>query len=240
MYRFHSTLLLLLVSAVAFGQKDSTRAVLREQYFPTGVRFGTDVLALVRSQVRDNFSGWEVSADTDINRYLIQVDYGSWGLNYNQYSETALRDTLTYSNRGTYWRAGVDVNFLTRDPDRNMFFIGLRYGRSNFDERFYVEDQSIYWGSKTETYQNNNVGARWFELTTGLKVRMWKFIWMGYTARFKFGLKTGATPDLVPHDVPGYGLTNKETTYGFNYQLFFRIPVRPLPPLPPAKKKKKG
>jgi hypothetical protein len=54
---------------------------------------------------------------------------------------------------------------------------------------------------------------------------MWKMIWMGYTARFKFGLKTNETGPMLPHDVPGYGRTDKESTWGFNYQIFVRLPV---------------
>jgi hypothetical protein len=54
-------------------------------------------------------------------------------------------------------------------------------------------------------------------------------IWMGYTARFKFGLKVDNTIDIVPSDVPGYGRTFKDSYWGFNYQIFFRIPVRKQP-----------
>jgi hypothetical protein len=93
------------------------------------------------------------------------------------------------------------------------------------------------WGPFSNTYANTDAKARWIELTAGLKVKMWKMFWLGYTARFKFALKTSGDSDMIPHDVPGYGRTDKETTWGFNYQVFIRIPLRPLPPLPPSKKK---
>jgi hypothetical protein len=73
----------------------------------------------------------------------------------------------------------------------------------------------------------------------GVRLKVYKFIWMGYTSRFKFGLKNGDTPALLPHDVPGYGRTDKNSTWGFSYHLMFRIPVRDYPPLPASKKKKK-
>jgi hypothetical protein len=49
---------------------------------------------------------------------------------------------------------------------------------------------------------------------------------MGYTARMKFapGVKGGGA--LVPYDIPGYGLAAKAPYWGFNYQLFWRIPFR--------------
>ena len=39
-----------------------------------------------------------------------------------------------YSNDGTYWRVGVDINLLVKDPDRNMLFFGARYGKANFSQ----------------------------------------------------------------------------------------------------------
>ena len=37
-------------------------------------------------------------------------------------------------------------------------------------------------------YHDGGVNAHWIELTGGLRVKIWKAMWMGYTARFKFGL----------------------------------------------------
>lgn len=222
--------MLLILPLFGYAQRDSIRATIRDRYFPTGLRIGTDAISLARNFYDDSFKGWEVNADVDINRYFFTIDYGKWGRSYPG-------DSIQYSNEGRYWRVGADVNFLTQDPERNMFFVGMRYGRGVFDETFFTIDTDELWGVKEATYFNNSVSARWFELTTGIKVKMFDWFWMGYTARFKFGLKTEDTPVLIPHDVPGYGRTDRESYWGFNYQLMFRIPYRPYPSLPPKKKK---
>lgn len=191
------------------------------KFIPTGIRFGADVLAVVRGATTTSFSGWEVSADVDVHRYFVVAEYGYWERNYTTPDQ--------YNNDGTYYRAGVDVNFLKNDPDKNAFFIGARYGHATFSEHLVIETTDPVWGVVTSDESNVNINGRWFELTTGIKVKMWKMIWMGYTARFKFGLNTNETAPLVPHDVPGYGNTDKATTWGFNYQLFFRLPVRTQP-----------
>jgi hypothetical protein len=222
-----SSIILLLITSVLFAQTDSTRLSFKKYYVPTGVRVGTDVIALSRNFYDDSFKGWEANVDLDFYRYYLALDYGNWARLYQ-------KDGLKYSNDGNYFRAGVDVNFLTKDPQRNMFFLGMRYGQSSFNEEFYyVEPNDIIFE------KNTHVPAHWYELTTGIRVKIWTFLWMGYTARFKFGLKTGDTPEMVPHDVPGYGRTDKESYWGFNYQVLFRIPVRKMPPLPVKKKKKK-
>lgn len=218
---------------MAFAQRDTLS--FRERYYPTGLRLGTDAIAVARNFYDDSYKGWEVNADVDFYRYYLAIDYGTWSRKFPG-------DSVDYSNDGRYWRIGADVNFLTRDEDRNMFFLGLRYGHSTFNETLRLIDVDPNWGTLdryNDPFKNVNVPAHWLELTTGIKVKMFSWFWMGYTARFKFGLHYGNTPEMKPYDIPGYGSTYKETTWGFNYQLMFRIPFRPFPPLPPAKKKKK-
>lgn len=228
-----SNILLVSLTINAFAQtSDSVRAdsVVKHSYVPTGIRIGTDGISLVKSHTQNDFRGWEVNADVDFHRYYLAVDFGSW-------SRTFESDSGSYSNDGTYWRVGVDVNFLLKDPDRNLFFLGARYGRANFSENLNVYAYNDF----TKTYEDlyyphSGVNARWFELTTGLRVKIWKVIWMGYTARFKFGLKAEDTEKIIPADVPGYGRTNKDSYWGFNYQIFIRIPVRKQPAVIVTKK----
>ena len=197
-------------------------------YKPTGVRFGTDLIAIAKSQYVKGFSGWEVNGDVDFYRYYLVADYGMWRRDY-------ISDSSSYSNNGRYFRAGVDVNFLKKDPDRNMLFFGIRYGRGNFSETLSTIVKDSLWGTYERSYNNDKARAGWFELTGGLRVKMWKFIWLGYTARFKFGLYTRNTSIMLPFDVPGYGHSDKTSTWGFNYQILIRIPVRKAPPVRGAK-----
>ncbi len=224
---------LVLVCAALRAQPADTvvqRDTVKHRYIPTGIRVGTDVLALIKSNVQDSFTGWEMNGDVDFDRYYLAVDYGKW-------SRSLSEDSSSYQNNGKYWRAGIDVNFLLKDPERNMFFIGFRYARSKFNDQMSVIAVDPVWGTLSQSFSNPEVRSRWMELTTGIKVKMYKIIWMGYTARFKFWLKSDGTDAMLPHDVPGYGRTDRETYWGFNYQIFIRIPFRKAPLLMPVKKK---
>lgn len=175
-------------------------------------------MPLVQGLTNKNFNGWELSADVDVYRYYLTVDVGHSAL-------TEVSETETYENSGDYLRVGVDVNFLKKDPEKNMLFFGARYAVGNFSESLRgIIDDPLY-GSVTQTFTNPDARARWFEITTGIRVYIWKFFWMGYTIRYKAGLKTYDTGNLVPHDIPGYGGTAKSTTWGFSYVLLFRIPL---------------
>jgi hypothetical protein len=188
-------------------------------YTPTGIRVGTDLISLVRNQVDTKYTGWEVNADIDFYRYYLAVDYGYWA------KHLPLKNG-DFSNSGNYFRIGADVNFLLKDPDRNMFFLGYRYGQSVFDHRSNYLNYLVIDPKSQTNYSDSGVSAHWMELTSGLRVKIWKMIWMGYTARFKFAPRASGYSELQPYDIPGYGIFEKKIYWGFNSQLFIKIPVR--------------
>lgn len=217
--------MLALIPVVSFAQdkqdleKLDTLLDKKLRFVPTAIRVGADVISPIRTFTDDKFSGYEFNADVDFYRYYLALEIGRWQRDL----ET---DLEKYTNRGNYFRLGVDVNFLTKDPEKNMFFIGARYGHGKFSEDMSITFEDPVWGASTNTYTNTGVRANWAELTTGLKVRMFGIFWLGCTARYKFLLNTDAPRGFIPHDVPGYGKTYKNNTWGFNYYIMFKIPVR--------------
>jgi hypothetical protein len=209
--------------------------VARRKFAPTGLRIGTDMISLVKSQIQNDFTGWEVNADMDFYRYLLCVDYGNWGRTFRKDS---VAYASSYNNDGRYWRVGVDANFLTRDPERNVFFIGLRYARSKYSETITIAATDPFWGDVSHTYGNRDIHANWLELNAGLKVKIYKFIWMGYRGSLKFGLKKDERGEMLSDDIPGYGNTDKDTAWGFTYSVFMKIPFRKTVSILPPKKKK--
>lgn len=189
------------------------------RYIPTAIRLGADLIPPIRAFTDDAFKGYEFNADIDFYRYYLAIELGRW-------ERDLQTDLEKYTNHGNYFRIGADVNFLKKDPEKNMLFFGARYGHGKFSENLTITSVDEIWGSSTDSYVNTDVKANWAELTTGLKVRMFGLFWMGYTARFKFLLSTNEPRGFIPHDVPGYGKTYKESTWGFNYYIMFKIPIR--------------
>jgi hypothetical protein len=188
-------------------------------YRPTGIRLGTDLLSLVMSQVNEKYYGWEVNADIDFYRYFLAVDYGYWA------KQLPINNGY-FENSGNYFRVGADVNFLLKDPDRNMVFLGYRYGQSTFDHSASYTKNLVVDPQYFSEHSDKGMNAHWMELTGGLRVKIWKTIWMGYTARFKFAPRASGYKEMQPYDIPGYGIFEKKITWGFNYQVFIKIPVR--------------
>lgn len=217
------------ITALAQETKVKPADTVRNKYLPTGIRVGTDLISIIKSATTHNFTGWEVNTDVDFYRYYFALDYGNW----------SRRDSITYTptsngkgyyeNHGHYFRAGVDINFLLKDPDRNMFFIGFRYGHSNFEEKLTTAYEDPNYGLISQTISGTGLRGHWVEITTGLRVKIFPGFWMGYTARLKIAPGVSGGQDLLkPFDIPGYGLAEKTTYWGFNYQLFWRIPFRKI------------
>ena len=225
------SLLLCLAFAIAYSQEaektdslslkelDSTRV----KFYPRAFRIGTDVFSLIKSQLKySSFSGWELNADVDCGKLYLAADFGSWARAYDVLSGY----NGDYKNNGTYWRAGVDINFMKKDPDRNMFFIGFRYGHSQFDESATLIATDPNFGDITKQLSNPSLTAAWGELVTGLRIKMWSNFWMGYTARMKFAPSVKGDGELKTYDIPGYGLYQNQIYWGFNYQVFWNFPFR--------------
>lgn len=187
---------------------------------PTGIRVGVDMVSLARTEFVNSFEGFEVSVDVDMYRYYPTVEFGSSAREY------AAASGSTYSNEGNFWRAGIDVNFLTKDPDKNMFFLGARYARSSYSEKATIIVTDPLWGTFNDSFENSGLSSGWAELTAGMRIKVWKIFWLGYTARFKFALSKDDNLPLLTTDVPGYGATDRPTTWGFSYYALVKIPVR--------------
>jgi hypothetical protein len=196
--------------------KDSAEVV---NFRPTGVRLGLDLIPLVRGMVDPEFSGWEAAADVDFHRYFLVGEFGS----------LALQQTTSdgdHESKGTYYRFGADVNFIRNDPDRNAFFFGMRYARSSFREKLTYAYEDPVWGDGMRTVTIDNGTAGWAEMVMGLKVKIWKEVWLGFTSRYKFALSADGSDQMNPYLVPGYGLAGRRSYWGFNYYIFYRIPLR--------------
>ena len=208
---------LLLVAFPGYTQEKKPKDSI-SSFKPTGIRFGWDAMSTAKSFAARDFKGWEIDADVDFRKYYLALEAGHW-------ERDVELTNGNYTNSGNYWRAGVDINMLKKDPVKNMFFLGLRFGQSQYDEQLVYSDTSEF-GMFNKTLSNQSLKANWAELTTGLKVRVLKNFWMGYTARMKFSASYSKDQALQTYDIPGYGLTFKTPWWGFNYYLMFRIPIR--------------
>ncbi|HET8859997.1 DUF6048 family protein [Marivirga sp.] len=188
-------------------------------YIPTGIRIGTDVVALGVNTFGNNRQRYEVQADVDFHRIYLAGSYG-----INQYQTSG--DGFNYSNDGNYFRIGLDADFLKFDPDHNTLTFGLRYARAKFSETLTTDMVSPVYGPYEENLTNDAVRARWFEMTTGLRVMVLQNLYMGYTFRIQLNRRIFDSENFRTYDVPGFGRAEFNNRWTFNYYLVYRIAWR--------------
>jgi len=210
------TISLLLFCSAITTWSQPVDSLVKKSYRPTGIRLGTDIISLAKIPFSDEFDGWEITADVDFYRYYFTVEVGNW-------EKSLVGESQSYFNSGNYYRLGADVNILLKDPDRNMVFLGLRYARSDFQEQLNYIDSDPVFGDIQQNLTNSNMSAGWGEVTVGLRVKIWKELWMGYTARLKVAPGLSTSGQFDTYDIPGYGLASKNTYWGFNYQVYYRF-----------------
>ena len=216
---------LLLISLGSFAQEitespysvpvDSANS--KRQYIPTGIRLGADILGPALQLFDERKLSYEFTAEVDISNYLLVFETG-----YQEFAER--NDNVDYAMNGNFSRIGPAVNFLSRDKDLNSFTFGLRYAWASFNETVTGSVEEDNWGAVPVDFDIRNNTSRWFEMTTGVKVRLWKGLFAGYIFRFRFG-RGGSVPEVPfePYFVPGYGLAARTSTWGFRYYVLYRF-----------------
>lgn len=210
------TIVFLLLCLKSTAQEVDTT---KKDFIPSAVRLGTDLSYVGISIFNDERELYELNADIDFANYFLVLDYGH---------EERVRsmENYQYRNEGNYFRVGIDVNFLYKKDKINVLFFGVRFAKSNFDDQLTAILQDDFYGPLEISRNNSGVSANWLELTTGVKVRIWKQLFLGYTARFKFNRNLDETKKLHPFDIPGYGRASEPSLWGLNYHIFYRIPFR--------------
>ncbi len=195
---------------------------------PSALRLGVDLSNVVLTIIDEDLQQFEFNADVDLGRFFVAGSYGTQTLTRNE-------TDFTYSTDGSYFRFGLDYNFLYTNLDENVAFGGFRYAQANYTDAITYTVTDDVWGTQTITNSNPDLSVRWFEFVAGMKVRIWHQLYLGYTVRLKFSKQIKGADELTPFDIPGFGRANQSSNVGINYHVFYRIKWRNNKPIPPKR-----
>jgi hypothetical protein len=166
--------------------------------------------------------------------YEFSVDY-ELKLNYYPAFEFGLQNikldepTYYYESSGFYFRLGLDYNFqknLAFDQYEMVFF-GFRYGFSRQEhsaDNIIIEND--YWGDYyAESVPKSPFAAHWIELSGGIRAELFRNIFIGWSIRGRLLLVQTKDAAMEPYYIPGFGKGGKRVSLGFNYSIYYRIPL---------------
>ena len=219
------TFVLCLLTAISYGQADQ-----KKKYKPSrtdnyirmkGIRLGADITRPFQDLwTKGNRYGSEFSADMELWPNLFPVfesgiDIMKIKTNY-----------IDYKSSGSYSRIGMDYNFLQAENknDKNIFFVGLRYGfvLARQQVNSYLIDS--YWTPTTGRFGSQNYFAHWGEFLLGIKGEIVNNVYMGWTIRGKIRMNNKDLGMPPVYFIPGYGKADKGFSLDFTYSFYYNIP----------------
>lgn len=211
--KYTFSLLLLLLAMGVTAQNEDRR----------GLSLGLDLSRFATPLVDTTRFGWELSADYELLDDLFGVvELGSQSTRFQP-------ENYTYRSDGIYTRLGVDYNYMKHvdSESTDKLFIGLRYAFTTyFHEAGNIIIYDPVWGDFTQdAVERKFLSANWMEVATGMRARLFNNFYLGWSARFRVKIWFQGDQVMQPYHIPGYGRGWAASRMGFNYSLYYRIPL---------------
>lgn len=191
----------------------------RERDFrPSMLKLSYDAIPLGLTLFSEKKSGQGFQAIMDFDQFFLAAEYGT--------QSTQRGETYRYTNEGSYFSVGPEINFLKNATNGNALTFGLRYGQASFSDELSYAKSGGFFGDIMVTEGNPDLKARWMELTVSLAANVWKGLYLGYTVRYKVLRTVENIGVMAPYDVPGFGLYEDNTGVQFNFYVGWAIPLR--------------
>lgn len=179
------------------------------------VNIGLDVWDPVMRIFGSKYGGAGVWAELSLYNWIKPVFEFGMGAADN----TPDTGNFTYkSSLSPFFKLGVNYNFLRNSDEAYQIYLGLRYGFTNFS--YEITDINInqgYWGetsSPSIPSQRSSVGFG--EVLAGLKVKIYKNFYMGWSLKFHFLFHESDPTYGKPWYIPGYGTRGSAFTGAIN------------------------
>ena len=198
-----------------------------------GLRLGVDMSRIAMPILQPGRSGYEFSADFEAFKNIYPT------VHFGRQTLELTKANYRYSSDGSYWRIGFEYNALKKIKydQYEMAFLGFCYGFSRFTQSadsVYISDG--HWGDASFRVLPEDFKADWVEFTAGVRAELFRNFFIGWYFSGRMMLWHTRNSPMVPIDSPGFGTIQKHTYLGFNYSVYYRIPLFKERYITPAKK----
>ncbi|MCY4418524.1 MAG: DUF6048 family protein [Cytophagales bacterium] len=132
-----------------------------------------------------------------------------------------------YDGQGIGIRIGPRLRLFTRgEAQRDMSFLGFRYGRALSQSSLIHRQDFSFLGSRELRHDITSFQASWWEVLAGMEMGLTQNLFIGYMIQFMFlhRLYLPSETAYNPYHTPGYGLHTRQGKIRLNYTLTYTIP----------------
>ena len=213
-------------------QKQKKAKAAPEVVYPlfNGVSVGVDLIGPGQKIIGNDYYGFEAKGSVNLlGRYFPTLELG-----YGKSDMTDDDNGISYKVNAPFTRLGIDYNFLYKKAHGNLLLLGFRYGFSSFDYdvidpydgtgKANISDD-IWKDQLPYSHTGMKASMHWLELAGGVRAKVWKQIYMGWSLRFRFKLSASVDEYGDPYYVPGYGKYGG-SNIGLTYHLIYQLPFK--------------
>ena len=214
-------LLILLLISLAFASLHAQQQEKQQEKAPlfSGVAIGADVVGFAMKAMNAKFANMEVSARINLcDKYFPVAELGI-GDSHREGAETG----NTFSTTAPYLRFGLDYNFNKKHNGNRLFGI-VRYGFSSF--KYDIGNPTFtdpaYGTSGPLELNGQKATGHWLELGVGVETKLWSFVRLGWSIRYKKRISLTCPDEGEPYVIPGFG-KNDDNCFGGTVNLVFDV-----------------
>ena len=184
-----------------------------------GIAVSADVVGFAMKAVRAKYANMEVAARIN----LLDKFFPIAELGIGDCSREGAETGNTFSTTSPYMRFGLDYNFNKKHNGNRIFGL-FRYGFSNF--KYDVGNEALtdptYGTSQPFKMESQKATGHWIEIGAGVETKLWHFIRMGWSIRYKFRASLSCPDEGEPYFIPGFG-KNDTNGFGGTMNLIFDV-----------------
>ena len=185
----------------------------------SGVAVSADVVGFAMKAVGAKFANMEVGARINfLDKYFPVAELGI-GDSHREGAETG----NTFSTTSPYMRFGIDYNFNKKHNGNRLFGI-FRYGFSSF--KYDIGNETftdpVYGIKQPLSLNGQKATGQWLEFGVGIETKLWSFVRLGWSMRYKFRLALSHPNEGEPYFIPGFG-KNDDNCFGGTVNLVFDV-----------------
>lgn len=200
---FRRALLLLLIGMTCLGVVAQEQPKKKEKApLLSGVAVSADIVGFAMKAVGAKFANMEVGARINLLDKFFPVAELGIGDCHREGAESH----NVFSATAPYMRFGMDYNFNKKHNGNRLFGL-FRYGLSSF--KYDVQNDSftdpVYGTTQSLTLNGQKATAQWLELGVGVETKLWSFVRLGWSIRYKSRLSLSCPEEGEPYFIPGFG-----------------------------------
>ena len=211
-------LILISLASTSLQAQDKPKEEEKAPLF-SGIAVSADVVGFAMKAVGAKFANMEVGARIN----LLDKFFPTAELGIGDCSREGAETGNTFSTTSPYMRFGLDYNFNKKHNGNRIFGL-VRYGFSNF--KYDVGNEAftdpVYGTSQPFKMESQKATGHWIEIGAAVETKLWAFIRLGWSVRYKFRAALSCPDEGEPYFIPGFG-KNDTNGFGGTVNLIFDV-----------------